>query len=729
MTSVLLLALLLGLEEPFPALSGVVVDTSGAPVQASIHEQSPDGRLVAVTDPRGRFSIERVSTALVVLAPGFAPAKLPLAGHSAPRAELTVVLQPASIAERVTVTAGRREMRGTDAPLAASVVTAPELLSTAALSPDDVLRSTPGFTLFRRSSSRSANPTTQGVTLRGLSASGASRTLVLAAGVPLNDPFGGWVYWDRVPQAAIERIEVVRGGSSDLYGADAVGGVIQIIPFDASRSSARGSLEGGTLDTSRVSLFASARSGRFGGSLASERLETEGAPIVAEEVRGSIDTPAGVRAATVLVHVSARAADSHVFEARVQGFGERRANGTPLQDNDTNQRQASLRGSGGAYGGAWQTLVYGSTQTYDQAFSAVSANRESEMLTQLQRVPSDMVGAGIEWLRSWQAVTLLAGADGRQVHGKTTETRYVLGVPQPATTAGGRQRYAAGFGQVTVRVRPSLQALGGLRVDGWSSRNAADASQQDRTYVSGRSALTWSASPAASLRVTGYRAFRPPTLNELHRNFRVGDTLTLANDRLVAETLTGAEASWLHGATRLSWRGTVFATVLDDAVTNVTLQVTPVLTTRQRQNAARVRSRGVELEGEWRIDDRWAAVGNLTFTHARFAGGAVGLDGLDVPQVPRFQAGLSLRFVDPRWVTASMQIRAIGEQFEDDRNTLELDGTTVVDLFVGRSIGRHLQGFVAVENVLDAVVPVGKTPVLTVGWPRTVRAGVRASWP
>ena len=66
---------------------------------------------------------------------------------------------------------------------------------------DDQLRSVPGFSLFRRTSSRVANPTTQGVTLRGMSASGASRTLVLADGVPLNDPFGAWVYWDRVPVA------------------------------------------------------------------------------------------------------------------------------------------------------------------------------------------------------------------------------------------------------------------------------------------------------------------------------------------------------------------------------------------------------------------------------------------------------------------------------------------------------------------------------------------------
>ena len=177
------------------------------------------------------------------------------------------MLRPAALAEHVTVTAGRRELRGADTPAATTVVTSADLLSAAATTVDDALRFTPGFTLFRRSSSRAANPTTQGVTLRGLSASGASRTLVLADGVPLNDAFGGWVYWSRIPQAAIDRIEIVRGATSDLYGADAVGGVIQVVPLGAQRTRARLSVDGGSLGTSRVSGFASLAGGASHGGV------------------------------------------------------------------------------------------------------------------------------------------------------------------------------------------------------------------------------------------------------------------------------------------------------------------------------------------------------------------------------------------------------------------------------------------------------------------------------
>ena len=80
-------------------------------------------------------------------------------------------------------------------------------LAAAPVALDDVLRQIPGFTLFRRSGSRTANPTAQGPSLRGIGGSGASRALVLADGVPLNDPFGGWVAWGRVPRLALAQAD------------------------------------------------------------------------------------------------------------------------------------------------------------------------------------------------------------------------------------------------------------------------------------------------------------------------------------------------------------------------------------------------------------------------------------------------------------------------------------------------------------------------------------------
>jgi iron complex outermembrane recepter protein len=436
-----------------------------------------------------------------------------------------------------------------------------------------------------------------------------------------------------------------------------------------------------------------------------------------------------VRHQTLLASVGWRAVSGTGFEARVQGFSEKRENGTPLQDNDTNQRQYAVRGSGNALGGAWQAAGFGTHQTYDQAFSSVNATRTAETLTQRQRVPSEMAGGSADWLRAFGSATLLAGAELKQVDGKTVETRYVSNVAQTPTTAGGRQRTAAGFTQLTYNVNAAFTVVGGVRVDRWSSRNIVTGVDRDKVHPSARAAATWRTSEAGSIRGTVYRAFRAPTLNELHRNFRVGDSLTLANDQLVAETLTGGEASWLWATSRYSVRATGFVTSLDDAIANVTLTTTPTLITRQRQNAGSVSSRGVEVEGEWRLDRRWTVSGNVTATKSTFGEGPSGLDGLRVPQVPSYQAAAGVRFIDPQWLTASMQVRAIGQQYEDDRNTLPLGAAQIIDFFASRGLTRSLHVFGAVENLFDEVVPVGRTPLPTIGLPRTYRVGVRVFWP
>ncbi len=101
---------------------------------------------------------------------------------------------------------------------------------------DDRLREIPGFTLFRRSSSLVAHPTTQGISLRGIGSSAAGRTLVLYDGLPLNDPFGGWVYWSRVNPDAIDAVEISRGAATSVYGDRGMGGVISLLtPAPESR--------------------------------------------------------------------------------------------------------------------------------------------------------------------------------------------------------------------------------------------------------------------------------------------------------------------------------------------------------------------------------------------------------------------------------------------------------------------------------------------------------------
>jgi outer membrane receptor protein involved in Fe transport len=222
---------------------------------------------------------------------------------------------------------------------------------------------------------------------------------------------------------------------------------------------------------------------------------------------------------------------------------------------------------------------------------------------------------------------------------------------------------------------------------------------------------------------------RTPTLNELYRDFQVGNTFTLANPHLGPEDAHSFEVGTLLRMGSGSCRVVAYWTSLDDAVTNVTLGISASGITRQRRNAGHIRARGVEAEAEWRIHRSATVSGSVTWLDSRFTSSdEPGLAGKRVSQVPRAQGALSLRLTPSR-VVASLDWRAMGPQFDDDRNVFELRRAQVLDVYAGASLTRGLQPFVAIENVLDAEIDVGRTPVRTVGTPRSLRAGIRIFLP
>ena len=336
-------------------VSGVVLDASGAPVAGATVTA---GSGSATTGDDGTFSLANAAAGatLDVTAAGFAPASTPVPGDAQ---DVRVVLQPAPLVDTVVVTASRGAAR-LATPEATTVLTSAELLTSAAGALDDALRNTPGFSLFRRSSSRVSNPTTQGVTLRGVSGSGASRTLVLADGVPLNDPFGSWVYWNRIPQAAVDRVEVVRGATGDLYGADALGGVIQVLTFTPGRTRFRASGEAGSHDTARFSGFGGTQRGPWSVDAAGEWLRTDGVVVVGEEARGPVDVRADSDYASGFFGAGYNPGQWHAT-LRLSLYDEERGNGTPIQVNATDWTEVSGEAGGLVGESAWQVRASGGT--------------------------------------------------------------------------------------------------------------------------------------------------------------------------------------------------------------------------------------------------------------------------------------------------------------------------------------------------------------------------------
>lgn len=750
---VLLLALLStnsSAQAPSTLATGVVRDAAGDPVPNAEVSFMRDERVFTrtTTDSEGRFRLHVYSATgltLVVSARGFAEFKRWFFGPLSNTQDLDVVLILAPISERVVVTATRTETRVGETAASVASLSREEISTTAAATLDDALRQVAGFSLFRRSGSRTANPTSQGVSLRGVGASGASRAVVLADGVPLNDPFGGWVYWGRVPRAAVAGVEVLRGGASHLYGSGALGGVINITTRAPESPSLSLEASYGNQKTFDSSFFAGGRRGSWGASLSAEAFRTEGYVIVDQGQRGPVDVEAGAHYSVIKLNVDRSLSSSLKLFAGGSYFGEARSNGTPLQTNRTHTRQLTAGMDWqGARTGYFTLRAYGGTQLFDQNFTAVSADRSTEALTRLQRVPVQALGFSLQWSRALlKRHTLVAGFEGREVRGASDELAYVAGRPSSLVGAGGRERTTGLFLEDIVRVTEDLFITAGARVDRWRNYRALAVTRPlsstaqsvtvfpDRveTAFSPQLSVTYRPRQSLSLYASAGRAFRQPTLNELYRSFRVGDVLTLSNENLRAERLTNGEAGAALGALgdRLNVRGTLFWSEISGPVANVTLRTQPGLITRQRQNLGRTRSRGAEVEWDARLGEHWALSGGYLFSDARVVRFPVNtaLEGLLVPQVARHQLTFQARYANPSVLTVALQGRASGGQFDDDRNQFLLRRFFTLDGLVSRRLARGLDAFLAAENIFDQRYDVGMTPVRTVGPPLLVRVGFR----
>ena len=573
------------------------------------------------------------------------------------------------------------------------------------------------FSLFRRSSSVVAHPTSQGANLRGISGSGATRTLVLLDGMPLNDPFGGWVQWAKVPVDGLQRVEVIRGGGAHLWGNYALGGVIQLTTAVREGVGASARLGDGTTHAGNL---------RFG--------------------RRYGRTPIGARVGHF---------DTNGLQAG--GFTESRGNGTPLTDNSTEAGYVSARASRKTSSGSAAASGFVQIQRFDSRFSSQAADRstESPALDQ-HRVPSWATGLSIESSSLSATSHLLStGLDARWHSGETNERfRYVDGEFLSSRTAGAEQQLLGVFLQDTYAPTTRLTLTAGARLDGWRVRDghrgerdlSPPAVRSDETSsgemewrLNPKLGLRYRISHAVSAWAAGYRSFRAPSINELYRPFRVRNDITEANVGLEPETLTGAdvglEAVGTQGAAQIS----LFWSRVSDLVLNRTAgagpgQVDPCGfvpaggVCRQRHNVDQSRFRGIEIEASHRVWRHAALSASYSFLDAvitEFVGNP-GLEGARVPQVPRHRLSISGELTRWHAWSARLSWRFSSSQFEDDANQRSLKRFHTADATLSHTLGDAFRLALGLENLSGRRYNVGiaSNGLVTVSAPRRISVGV-----
>lgn len=559
----------------------------------------------------------------------------------------------------------------------------------------------PGFTLFRRNSSLIANPTTQGVSLRGLGSTGASRSLILWDGVPLNDPFGGWIYWTRVPAEEVDRIEVSRGATTSLFGDRTMSGNVSLFTRPATPLRLSLGLEGGNRQTWLPSAGFSHVVRKFGISGFLRAFDTDGYLIVPRERAGRIDTPAGVRFVAGAVKIDTSTAKDRL-SLKLDILAEERANGTPLQTNSTSLGTLSGNYSRDLGSFALGLIGYHTRQQYHQSFSALAADRNSERLTSFQSVPSTAWGGGGYLQGKSTRAKFTAGADAQSVEGVSNETV----VPTGFRTGGGTQTQSGVFGQADFKLG-ALQTFLGSR--GQFAGRAGN-------FYSPNAGLAYGLG-AWRLRASAYRAFRAPTLNELFREFRAGNAITQANANLLPEKLWAAESGVDYRGESFTVRAGGYWNGVSDLITNVTLLNTPAQIIRQRQNAAAATVRGLEAEFEKRYRSLRYEMSYL-FADSRYS------TRERLPQVPKHQGSAQLTWYR-EGTLITLGLRSSGLQFEDDRNTQLLPGFAWLQLSARQQLKKGLFATFNVENMANRRILTGFTPFPQTGAPLLFRIGLR----
>ena len=682
-------------------------------------------------------------SASILLLAGTAAA--PLAAQTAPPPEADVVVVGRGLAARPG-----------DKAFDVVTIDAARIQQNASNRLESVLADVAGLQQFRRSDSRSANPTSQGISLRGIGGNASSRALLVLDGVPQADPFGGWVPFPAYATDRIGLIRVTRGGGSGYFGAGALAGTVEIESAGPSgqpmvaADAAYGSRD--SLDTSASALLTS---GRGFATLSAAYARGDGFAPTVEEDRGPADRRAPYEQFSAAARGVVPVGDTTELQANVSGFTDRRERGLAFTANRSEGADASVRLVGrGTWG--WSALAYLQTRAFASQFASVTAARTLATQTLDQyNTPATGVGARVEIVPPvGENLDVRLGADVRRVEGRTQENfTYVAGAPTRRRIAGGESLTGGLFADGSATLGQIVLTAGG-RVDRWrlsdgrlrettlatgAAVTTADFANRTGTEWTGRGGVAWSPASAVTLRGAAYRGWRLPTLNELYRPFRVGADAVAANAALSPERLSGIDGGiTLTPAAGVTLAATVFHNKLDNAIANVTAGGGPGTfpgvgfvaaggVYRVRRNLDAIRSTGFEVDGRWEHGPLFA---QASWSHVDprvdASGTAAVLDGLRPAQTPRDLVSTTFGWRKDA-AAVSTTLRHGARQFDDDQNTRRLAPATTLDAYAALPVTKWAAIELRAENLFDERIEAGITgaDIVERATPRTLWVGLR----
>lgn len=600
---------------------------------------------------------------------------------------------------------------------------------------ENILTEIAGFQQFRRSDSRSANPSAQGATLRALGGNASSRTLLLLDGVPMADPFFGYIPFSALVPERLSLVRVTRGGGSGAFGAGAVAGTIELasaarddLPVFASRAFY------GSHDATELSASLSPEVGNGFVSLSGRWDRGDGFQTTPASQRSAATVPAAYDGWSVNLRAVAPISGDAELQFRATIFDDDRTLRFRGADSTSEGQDASIRLISR---GRWQVDALAYAQLRNFSNIVISSATFNKSLDQ-HKTPSQGFGGKFEIRPPVGDDHLLKlGADLRLASGTMYETAYNAST-QAVTArrrAGGNQSTLGLFAEDDWKIG-ALILTGSVRADRWTIRNgnfltsnASGTQRSTTTYpdrsdwqFSGRAGALLNLSSGVALRAAGYTGFRLPTLNELYRPFVVFPITTRANAALTPEKLKGVEAGFdLKPSSGITLGATLFYNKLNDAIANVTIGTN----LRERRNVDAIVAKGVELTASARAGD-FSFDGSYAYSHSTVHAPGQAFNGLTPLQSPRHAASATVAWSHHSGPSLATTVHYVSSQYEDDLEIDRLRHALTLDAVGNLPIGHGVTLSVRAENLFDArIVTRNVGGSLDLGTPRTLWFGVK----
>lgn len=707
-------------------------------------------RLILSDLPRAHWSSRRQRAAL------FSAALLYAASASG---------QDTQVEEAVVIRGEPGSLKDESAP--EQVLSASELQGQASGRMEVALNSA-GITQFRRSDSRSAHPTSQGASMRGLGGNASSRMLVLLDGVPQADPFGGWIAWpgyDALPWATAT---ITRGGGSGAAGPGALAGTLRLDTHAPAEGIAfGGNVLGGSRGSFATRLRGAFPTGPVRSAVGVNFERSDGFVPVPQQQRGSVDVGAAYEQLGATARSELELARRVTLRATARAFTDKRNRGHPYSQNRQRGLDLSVQATPARnQHELWSALVYVQNREFSSSFASINAERsEATQVLDQYRVPSMGLGGRLAFRPNLGSnVSLELGGDYRRVFGQSQERYlFVNGAPERERESGGTNDDAGLFMATSVRLAQAVVLSASSRLDVWwmhggfIRQRALVGESWTNQYFESRSGVENTSrlgvaielSRGLEVRSATYTGFRLPTLNELYRSYRVGADATAANAALAPERVWGTEVTLALSRPRgLDAAVTLFENRLQNAISNVTLGNGPGNfegvgfvaeggSYSQRHNIEALRSFGVEVFASFDAQQLFELPGvrldlNYTWLDSRVlsSGSAHSLAGKAPAQVPRHSLSTTLlwqRGVDDSGVF--LTLRYLGQQYEDDRNQLVLNDAWTLDLLTNLRVAPRVLLTLRGENLTNAQVEAFKdgTGTIQITSPRTFWGGLSYS--